>query len=205
MATPIPMKRGWKKYDIPDLAGAQQAIGSQLIDGRLRKPLVDFITAEGTVEQRVSIFEGGLVVVNMTGASTIRKKLLIPDSALQSYVAAVSAKALDAIDQHSLVLPELTHHSLLRIYDAGGKYVQSVFNPTRVLPKALNDQITPLRDLLAPSPRIAASPPAWPDTSRTGRTSSWPTTRKSIASCASSTAPTSSSSNASTPPPRSTS
>jgi hypothetical protein len=97
MATPIPMKRGWKKYDIPDLAGAQQAIGSQLIDGRLRKPLVDFISAEGTVEQRVSIFEGGLVIVNMTGASTIRKKLLIPDSALQSYVATVSAKALDAV------------------------------------------------------------------------------------------------------------
>ena len=148
MATPIPMKRGWKKYDIPDLAGAQQAIGSQLIDGRLRKPLVDFITAEGTVEQRVSIFEGGLVVINMTGASTIRKKLLIPESALQSYMAAVSAKALDAIDQHALVLPEPTHHSLLRIYDADGKYVQRVFNPTRVLPKPLTDQITPLRDLL---------------------------------------------------------
>jgi hypothetical protein len=46
MATPIPMKRGWKKYDIPDLAGAQQVIGSQLIDGRLRKPLVDFITSK---------------------------------------------------------------------------------------------------------------------------------------------------------------
>jgi hypothetical protein len=148
MATPIPMKRGWKKYDIPDLAGAQQAIGSQLIDGRLRKPIVDYITAEGQVEQRVSIFEGGLVVVNMTGASTIRKKMLIPETALRSYVAAISPDALSVIEQHSLAAPEPTRRSLLRIYTDDGKFVERVFNPTRVLPKPLNDQITPLRDLL---------------------------------------------------------
>ncbi|MDP9192384.1 MAG: hypothetical protein M3P06_11855 [Acidobacteriota bacterium] len=147
-STPIPMKRAWKKYDIPDLAGAQQAVGSQLIDGRLRRPLVDYITAESTIEQRVSIFEGGLVVVNMTGASTIRKKMLIPESALQSYVGAISPESLAAIDQHSLVSPEPAHRSLLRVYAADGKFVERVFNPTRVLPKPLNDQITPLRDLL---------------------------------------------------------
>jgi hypothetical protein len=148
MSTPIPMKRGWKKYDIPDLAGAQQAVGSQLIDGRLRKPLLDYITAEGAVEQRVSIFEGGLVVVNMTGASTIRKKMLIPESALQSYVAAVSPATLTAVDQHWLALPEPMHHSRLRVYAADGTFVERIFNPTRILPKPLNDQITPLRDLL---------------------------------------------------------
>jgi hypothetical protein len=148
VSTPIPMKRGWKKYDIPDLAGAQQAIGSQLIDGRLRKPLVDFITAEGPVEQRVSIFEGGLVVVNMTGAATIRKKMLIPEGALRTYVAAVSPQALTAVDQQSLAGPEPEHHSLLRLYDADGRFVERTFNPTRVLPKPLNDQIAPLRDLL---------------------------------------------------------
>ena len=148
MATPIPMKRGWKKYDIPDLAGARQAVGSQLIDGRLRKPLVDYITAEGVVEQRVSIFEGGLVVVNMTGASTIRKKLLIPESALRSYMSAVSPESLEAIDQQSLALPEPTRRSRLRVYADDGKFVERVFNPTRVLPKPLNDQIAPLRDLV---------------------------------------------------------
>lgn len=147
-ATPIPTKRGWKKYDIPDLAGAKQAVGSQLIDGHLRKPLVDFITAEGVVEQRVSIFEGGLVVVNMTGASTIRKKMLIPESALRSYVSAVTPESLQAIDQQSLVSPEPTRRSRLRVYAADGSFVERVFNPTRVLPKSLNDQITPLRDLL---------------------------------------------------------
>lgn len=148
MSTPIPMKRGWKKYDIPDLAGAQQAVGSQLLDGRLRKPLIDFITAEGTVEQRISIFEGGLVIVNMTGPATIRKKLLIPDTALHSYVDAVSAEALARIEQQSLVAAEPTRRSLLRIYTADGHFVERTFNPSRVLPKPLNDQITPLRDLL---------------------------------------------------------
>jgi hypothetical protein len=148
VSTPIPMKRGFKKYDIPDLAGAQQVIGSQLIDGRLRKPLVDFITADGPVEQRVSIFEGGLVIVNMTGPATIRKKLLIPEGALRSYVAAVSAEALRGIEQYSLVPPEPTRRSLLRVYEADGRFVQRSFNPSRVLPKPLTDQITPLRDLL---------------------------------------------------------
>jgi hypothetical protein len=149
ISTPIPMKRGWKKYDIPDLAGAKQAIGPQLIDGRLRKPLVDFVTVQSSVEERISIFEGGLVVVNMTGGgATIRKKLLIPDGALRSYMATVSATALAAIDPFSLVAPELTRRSLLRVYDEQGKFVERAFNPMRVLPKALNDQITPLRDLI---------------------------------------------------------
>ena len=148
VATPIPMKRGFKKYDIPDLAGAQQAVGSQLIDGRLRKPVIDFITAEGAVHQRVSIFEGGLVVVNMTGAAAIRKKQLIPDDALQSYVEAVSAEALNAIEPHSLVPPDPDSRSVLRVYLADGSFVERSFHPTRVLPKSLTDQITPLRDLL---------------------------------------------------------
>ncbi len=147
-ATPIPMKRGYKKYEIPDLAGAQQALGSQLIDGRLRKPLVDFITAEGSIEQRVSIFEGGLVVVNMTGATTIRKKLLIPEDALQSYVAAISAESLGEISQDSLAPPEPARRSLLRVYEENGRFVERSFNPSRVLPKPLNDQLSPLRDLL---------------------------------------------------------
>jgi hypothetical protein len=148
VSTPIPMKRGYKKYDIPDLAGAQQAIGSQLIDGRLRKPLVDFIVAEGSVEQRVSIFEGGLVVVNMTGAATIRKKMLIPEDALRSYTKSISPESLALVDQQSLVVPEPMRRSVLRVYEPSGRFVERVFNPTRVLPKALSDQITPLRDLL---------------------------------------------------------
>jgi hypothetical protein len=148
VATPIPTTRGWKKYDIPDLAGAQQVVGSQLIDGRLRKPLIDFISAEGSVEQRISVFEGGLVVVNMTGAATMKKKVLIPPGALESYIATITPAALRAVDAHALVPPERTRRSVLRVYEADGTYVERAFNPTRMLPKNLEDQITPLRDLL---------------------------------------------------------
>jgi hypothetical protein len=148
IATPIPTTRAFRKYDVPDLAGARQAIGSQLIDGRLRKPLIDFITSEGEVEQRISVFEGGLVVVNMTGAATIRKKLLLPDDALQAYIRTITPAALTAIDRSALVKPEPRQRSLLRVYDVEGRFVERAFNPTRVLPKDLNDQIIPLRDLL---------------------------------------------------------
>lgn len=148
ISTPLPTTRAFRRYDTPDLAGARQAIGSQLIDGRLRKPLIDFITAQGEVEQRISIFEGGLVVVNMTGAATIRKKLLIPEDALQNYVKTITPAALTAIDRSALATPDPDRRSLLRVYDIDGRFVERVFNPTRVLPKELNDQITPLRDLL---------------------------------------------------------
>lgn len=148
ISTPTPNKRGWKKYDIPDLAGAQQAVGSQLIDGRLRKPLIDFITSEEAIEQRISIFEGGLVVVKMSGAVTMQKKVLIPPDALQSYIAAISPAALRRVDARSLVPPERTRRCVLRVYDADGTYVERAFNPTRMLSKELDDQVSPLRDLL---------------------------------------------------------
>lgn len=148
ISTPIPNRRGMKKYDIPDLAGAQQAVGSQLLDGRLRKPLVDFLTTEGKVTQRISIFEGGLVVVNMTGAATIRKKVLIPPDALESYLETITPKSLAAIDARSLARVERESQSVLRVYGEDGKSVERAFHPQRVLPKELNDQIAPLRDLL---------------------------------------------------------
>jgi len=150
IATPLPeaQRRALKKYDIPDLAGAEQALGSQLIDGRLRKPLVDYIAQEGDVQQRVSIFEGGLVVINMTGASTIHKKLLIPPDALEQYTHAITARALRDIDARQLVPAEVSRRSQLRVYDADGTFVERTFHPGKVLPKPLTDQIVPLRDLI---------------------------------------------------------
>jgi hypothetical protein len=148
IATPIPNTRGWKKYDIPDLAGAQQAIGSQLIDGRLRKPLIDYISSEGSLEQRISIFEGGLVVLNMTGGATIHKKVLIPGHALDQYTRSISPTSLRLVDQRNLVAPEHGRRAVVRVYDENGAHVERTFNPTRMLPKELNDQIAPLRDLV---------------------------------------------------------
>jgi hypothetical protein len=150
IATPLPeqQRRLMKKYDIPDLAGAQQALGSQLIDGRLPRPLIDYITRDGGIEQRVSFFEGGLVVINMTGAATIFKRVIIPPDALAAYAKAASPALLRKIDQTWLALPEIDRRSQLRVYEENGAYVERMFNPGRVLPKPLVDAIAPLRDLL---------------------------------------------------------
>lgn len=148
--TPLPeaRKRALKKYDIPDLAGAEQALGSQLVDGRLRKPLIDYITAEGAVEQRLSIFEGGLVVVNMTGAATIRKRVLIPPDALTAYTKATNTESLSKITSRDLPKPEPARRAQLRVYDPDGMYVERLFHSAAILPQDLSDQLAPLRDLL---------------------------------------------------------
>ena len=150
ISTPLPVseQRRLKKYDMPELAGAKQALGPQLIDGRLPKPLADYVVSEGTLEQRVSIFEGGLVIVKMTGAASIQKKVIIPADALAQYLRSLNADTLRAIDARSLVAPEKEHRAQLRVYDADGKAVERLFHPNRVLPKQLDDQIAPLRDLL---------------------------------------------------------
>ena len=147
VATPGPRKP-MKKYDVPDLAGAQQAVGSQLLDGRLRKPLIDYIAKTGEIEQRVSLFEGGLVVINMTGASAIRKKVLIPADAVAQYRNAISIDGVRAIDPRSLAAPDATRYAQLRVYGDNGEFVERVFDPGHMMPKALDDRIRPMRDLL---------------------------------------------------------
>src|SRR5438067_3835846 len=81
IAVPLPEaeRKRLQKYEIPELAGSRQALGSQLIDGALPSPILDFIAVNANVEQRLSIFQGGLVVVSVTGAGgTIRQKVIIP-------------------------------------------------------------------------------------------------------------------------------
>jgi hypothetical protein len=147
VVTPGPRKP-MKKYDVPDLAGAQQALGSQLLDGHLRKPLMDYLARTGDVVQRVSIFEGGLVVLNMTGAAAIRKKVLIPDDAVAAYKRAVNIETLSAVDPQALGVPDPTRYAQIRVYDDAGNYIERVFDPGKVMPRAMNDPVAPLRDLL---------------------------------------------------------
>lgn len=150
IATPVPDReqKRLKKYDMPELAGAKQALGPQLVDGRLPKPLVDFITIEGDLQQRISIFEGGLVVVKMTGAASIQKKVIIPPDALSQYMSALTLHSLSNIDQRELPVAETQHRATIRIYADDGTFVERVFHPDRVPPKELNDHVAPLRDLL---------------------------------------------------------
>ncbi|MEA2165186.1 MAG: hypothetical protein QOK37_3313 [Thermoanaerobaculia bacterium] len=151
IAVPLPERERKKlaKYDIPELVGSRQAIGPQRIDGRLPKPLVDFNINTNAVYERLSIFEGGLVVVEVRGTGgSIRKKLVIPPDALQNYLHAISPQALAAVRENDLTKPRESRHALLRAYDAQQSFVEKVFDPMARLPKGLSDQVVPLQDLL---------------------------------------------------------
>ena len=151
MATPLPrsVEKQFRKYDLPELSGAHQALGPQLIDGQLPKPLVDYIVRAGKVVQRVSLFQGGLVVIDVSGAGgTIRKKLIIPADALAVYRNSVSAAKLRAVREGDLAQPADTRGARLRVYDESGKAVERTYDPMAALPKPLADQVLPLQDLL---------------------------------------------------------
>jgi hypothetical protein len=153
IAVPLPEseRKRLKKYDIPELAGARQAIGSQLIDGRLRKPVAEYMVHEGRIDQRLALFEGGLVVMRLAGAGgTIQKRLLLPPDANEVYVRNLSAAAIADLTAHSAVPPSRKdRNATIRVYDASTrKRTELSFDPAAALPKTLSDQITPLQDLL---------------------------------------------------------
>jgi tellurite resistance-related uncharacterized protein len=150
IAVPLPERERKKlaKYDIPELAGARQAVGPQRIDGHLPRPLVDYSATTADIYQRLSIFEGGLVIVEVRGAGgTIRKKVILPDDALRSYVHTISPTALASVHDSELSKPRDTRRSLLRAYD-GPNFVERQFDPMATMPKTLSDQVIPLQDLL---------------------------------------------------------
>ncbi len=167
ISVPLPesQRRRLRKYEIPELVGSRQALGSQLIDGRLPHPILDYITEQGPIHQRLSIFEGGLVVIDSHGAGgTIRKKLLIPDDAMKNYMHSISATSVRAVPPTDLVAPRDGRRSALRVYavDAAAlgsaarpragaptqDYAERQFDPMATLPKRLSDMIVPLEDLL---------------------------------------------------------
>lgn len=148
ISVPLPpqAERRYKKYDMPELTGSRQAIGSQLIDGRLPRPLVDFAVRDANVEQRLSLFEGGLTVVNMSGAGgTIRKKVVIPEEAVQIYLKGIQP---DALAHLQLAKPGEKRSATLRVYAANGEPFVLAYDPLSTLPKALHEGLLPLEDLL---------------------------------------------------------
>ncbi|HUJ13899.1 MAG TPA: hypothetical protein VL284_08945 [Thermoanaerobaculia bacterium] len=149
IATPLPeaQRKQLMKYEIPELAGSQQALGSQLIDGRLPLPLVDYIAWDADVQQRISIFEGGLTVVDVRGvAGPMRKRVILPQDALESYMRSLQPAA--AVRESDLPRPRDKRRALLRVYSAAGDFSDRWFDPTAPLPRAFDNQISPLRDLL---------------------------------------------------------
>ncbi len=151
IAVPFPEheKKRLKKYEILELAGAQQALGSQLVDGELPRPLVDYLVRSGGVDQRLSIFERGLVVLQMQGSGgAMLKKLILPSDGLTSYLNSASPDALASIRTGDVAPPIADRRSLLRVYRKDRSHVELAFDPAGTVPKTLSDEIRPLEDLL---------------------------------------------------------
>ena len=151
ISVPLPEQEAkrLKHYDIPELVGAKQAIGPQLIDGRLPRPQLDYSVHNGKIVQRVSIFEGGLVVLNMRGAGgMIRKKLILPPEAVKSYLKPGDSRSLRELRQTDLPMAATDRFATVRVYDFTGARREWVFDPASALPKPLNDVAMPLADLL---------------------------------------------------------
>jgi hypothetical protein len=151
IAPPLPEKqrRQLKKLDIPELAGARQALGSQLIDGRLPRPLIDYVATDAKIIERISFFEGGLVVIDVRGGgATVRKRLILPDDAFKNYTTAITAQTLAAVRTESLAAPRDGRRASLRVYDTASHFVERAYDPMSRPPKRMSDQVMPLQDLL---------------------------------------------------------
>jgi hypothetical protein len=151
IAVPLPedQQRQMRKYGLDELAGSRQAIGSQLIDGRLPYPLLDYFVHSGNINQRLTIFERGLVVIRMTGAGgTIQKRVIIPTGAVTRYLEAASPAKLESLKMRELPDPTQNRGAFLRVYRDPATYVERTFDPSLSLPKILHDAVLPIEDLL---------------------------------------------------------
>ena len=150
IATPLPEHeaRKLRKYNIEELAGSRQAIGSQLVDGHLPRPMLDYRVRSSALDQRLSFFEGGLVVVRMSGAGgTIQKRVIIPPDAMKRYMDLASADRVEHIRKSELTAPQVDRAASFRVYRRDG-YVERTFDPAGNQPKSLYDALMPLQDLL---------------------------------------------------------
>jgi hypothetical protein len=151
IAVPVPelSRRLRKQYDMPELVGARPAIGSQLINGELPRPLLDYVVRSANIEQRISFFEGDLVVIRLTGAGgTMQKKVFLPEDAVKKYLETASATAVLSVREGDVSPPADGRRALLRRYDPELGIVEREFDPAGARPRRLHNQIHPLEDLL---------------------------------------------------------
>lgn len=151
ISIPLPTSRmlDLQKYEIPELAGAEVARGSYLVDGKLPRPVADYVASMAGIRQRLSIFENGVVSISMKGTGgTIRKRLIIPPDALAAYKEALDAESLMEAPDHVETMNPTKDYASLRIYRPDGSVVERKFNPTVVQNIAVGKPTMILNDLL---------------------------------------------------------
>ncbi|HUP65272.1 MAG TPA: hypothetical protein VM557_08330 [Thermoanaerobaculia bacterium] len=147
---PIPelTERQMKEYHVIELAGAMPAEGDLLVDGKLPLPVIDFVSRLGMIHQRLSLFENGLVALELSGAGgTIRKRVIIPPDAVTAYRNYFVAADLAAFEPYA---PGNPGHDqvILRISAADGTHVERRFPATAMLPALVERQRHVLQELL---------------------------------------------------------
>ena len=150
IAVPIPPDEqiDRRRYEVPELAGAEVARGSFLIEGRLPRPIADYSATMAGIRQRISLFENGIVAVSMTGTGgSIRKRIIIPPDALQQYKRSLDPDLLADLPVTQTAGPN-QDRAALRIYRGDGSMVERTFNPTIVQTVTLGKPIHILNDVL---------------------------------------------------------
>jgi hypothetical protein len=147
--TPDEGKFDTRQYNTAELNGAAPAIGSQLIDGRLPRPVLDYVSKSAASVQRISFFEGGLVVVHIeAGGARLRKRVRIPAGAVGVYLDLLTPARIDSFAGSDLGLSIAKERSYLRRYRDDGSPVEVSFSNSRILPAEIQRLRTVLDDLV---------------------------------------------------------
>lgn len=147
--TPDEDKLDTRNYNSAELNGAAPALGSQLIDGRLPRPLLDYGLKSSGSLQRISIFEGGLVVVHIdAGGARLRKRVHIPPGAVDVYLGLLSPGQIESLAKNDLGLAISKGTGYLRRYRDDGTPVTVTFANSRILPEEIQRMRTILDDFV---------------------------------------------------------
>ena len=135
--------------EIPELAGAIRAEGSQLIDGKLPRPYVDYSIDLLGVSRRLSLFQNGLVVVTTVhGGESYSKKILIPPGAVDAYRPHLSSETLERLYRDMIQETPSDDRETIRIWNDDGKWTERSFDPSMRLPFELEEMLGIVRDLM---------------------------------------------------------
>ena len=147
--TPDEHRLDTRNYNTSELNGAAPAIGSQLIEGRLPKPILDYVSRSSSSMQRISFFEGGLVVVHVeAGGARLRKRVRLPAGAIDPYLAMLSPEQITELRRSDHGLAIANEVSLLRRYLPDGTAVEVDFSNSRILTAEIQRLRTVLDDLV---------------------------------------------------------
>jgi hypothetical protein len=138
------------RYPSPELTDTRPAIGSQLVDGRLPRALLDYSIVTQKSLQRLTFFERGLVVLHMkAGDANLRKRMILPEHALEEYLRMLSPEDAARIAREEIMMTALSDdRGVIRIYREDGSWAEVEFSNSRVLPAIVQQFRSVLDDLI---------------------------------------------------------